>query len=77
MPAFSLEWRPRLDHSAASLATRRSPTHPRTWTLKAPETLVRGGYGRNHSEPRLRLPLPQRAWLLHECHSFGGVLEPR
>jgi hypothetical protein len=36
MPAFSLEWRPRLDHSAASLATRRSPTHPRTWTLKAP-----------------------------------------
>ena len=35
MPAFSLEWRPRLDHSAASLATRRSPTHPRTWTLKA------------------------------------------
>src|ERR1700729_1168173 len=36
MPAFSLEWRPRLDHSAASQATRRSPTHPRTWTLKAP-----------------------------------------
>jgi hypothetical protein len=36
MPAFSLEWRPQLDHSAASLATRRSPTHPRTWTLKAP-----------------------------------------
>ena len=35
MPAFSLEWRPQLDHSAASLATRRSPTHPRTWTLKA------------------------------------------
>ena len=32
MPAFSLVWRPRLDHSAASLATRRSPTHPRTWT---------------------------------------------
>ena len=35
MPAFSLEWRPQLDHSAASLATRRSPTHPHTWTLKA------------------------------------------
>src|SRR4051812_42748241 len=28
MPAFSLAWRPRLDHSAASPATRRSPTHP-------------------------------------------------
>ena len=28
--------RPQLDHSAASLATRRSPTHPRTWTLKEP-----------------------------------------
>src|SRR6266705_2654086 len=44
MPAFSLEWRPRLDHSAASLATRRSPTHPRTWALKtqtvAAETAV-------------------------------------
>ena len=40
MPAFSLEWRPRLDHSAASLATRRSPTHPRTWTLKAPPATV-------------------------------------
>ena len=32
MPAFSLVWRPQLDHSAASLATRRSPTHPRAWT---------------------------------------------
>src|SRR3954468_24898454 len=31
MPAFSLAWRPRLDHSAASTATRRSPTHPHTW----------------------------------------------
>ena len=40
MPAFSLEWRPRLDHSAASLATRRSPTHPRTWTLKEPVAAV-------------------------------------
>ena len=40
MPAFSLEWRPRLDHSAASPATRRSPTHPRTWTLKEPEAAV-------------------------------------
>src|ERR1700694_4683776 len=40
MPAFSLEWRPQLDHSAASLATRRSPTHPRTWTLKAPVATV-------------------------------------
>src|ERR1700761_6299810 len=35
MPAFSLEWHPQLDHSAASLATRRSPTHPRTWTPKS------------------------------------------
>ena len=34
MPAFSLVWRPRLGSPAASLATRRSPTHPRTWTLK-------------------------------------------
>jgi hypothetical protein len=32
MPAFSLVWRPRLGHPAASLATRRSPTHPHTWT---------------------------------------------
>ena len=32
MPAFSLVWRPRLDHSAASPATRRSPTHPHAWT---------------------------------------------
>src|SRR5919112_26285 len=31
MPAFSLAWRPRLDHPAASTATRRSPTHPHTW----------------------------------------------
>src|SRR3954467_2815727 len=31
MPAFSLAWRPRLDSSAASTATRRSPTHPSTW----------------------------------------------
>src|SRR5829696_478216 len=31
MPAFSLAWRPRLDHSAASPATRRSPTHPHPW----------------------------------------------
>ena len=35
MPAFSLVWHPRLDHSAASLATRRSPTHPYGWTTKA------------------------------------------
>ncbi len=35
MPAFSLVWRPRLDHSAASLATRRSPTTPCAWTTKA------------------------------------------
>jgi hypothetical protein len=41
MPAFSLEWRPQLDHSAASLATRRSPTHPRTWALKAPAATVK------------------------------------
>jgi hypothetical protein len=32
MPAFSLVRRPPLDHSAASLAVRRSPTHPRAWT---------------------------------------------
>ena len=35
MPAFSLVWHPRLDHSAASLATRRSPTQPAGWTTKA------------------------------------------
>src|SRR5579884_486642 len=32
MPAFSLVRRPRLGHPAASLAARRSPTHPRAWT---------------------------------------------
>ena len=32
MPAFSLVWRPRLGYPAASLATRRSPTHPYDWT---------------------------------------------
>ena len=32
MPAFSLVWRPRLGYPAASLATRRSPTHPHDWT---------------------------------------------
>lgn len=51
MPAFSLVWRPQLGHPAASIATRRSPTQPRTWTTKA--------------------------WLERDCHSFGGVLEPR
>ena len=35
MPAFSLVWHPRLGHPAASLATRRSPTHPHGWTTKA------------------------------------------
>ena len=40
MPAFSLEWRPQLGHPAASLATRRSPTHPHTWTLKAPVATI-------------------------------------
>ena len=54
MPAFSLAWRPRLGHPAASLATQRSPTHPRAWTT--PE----GAAGHER-----------------ECHSFGGVLEPR
>ena len=51
MPAFSLVWPPRLVYTAASLAIRRSPTHPRVWTLGA--------------------------GLSRECHSFGGVLEPR
>ena len=36
MPAFSLVWRPRLVYTAASLATRRSPTHPHSWTHKGP-----------------------------------------
>ena len=54
MPAFSLVWRPRLGHPAASLATRRSPTQPRSWT--APEGT---------------------AEITRDCHSFGGVLEPR
>lgn len=39
MPAFSLVWRPRLDSSAASLATRRSPTNPHAWTAEAAELL--------------------------------------
>jgi hypothetical protein len=34
MPAFSLVWPPRLVYTAASLATRRSPTHPYAWTHK-------------------------------------------
>src|SRR6202453_5335729 len=36
MPAFSLVQPPQLGLPAASLAARRSPTHPRTWTLKEP-----------------------------------------
>src|SRR5579872_5802777 len=40
MSAFSIVSHPQLDHSAASLATRRSPTHPRTWTLKEPVAAV-------------------------------------
>ena len=55
MPAFSLVWRPRLDPSAASPATRRSPTHPHAWT------------------PTTKMEAEQK----YECHSFGGVLEPR
>lgn len=35
MPAFSLVWPPRLVYTAASLATRRSPTDPYGWTTKA------------------------------------------
>ena len=35
MPAFSLVWSPPLGHPAASPPTRRSPTHPHTWTTKA------------------------------------------
>src|SRR5215467_6766814 len=36
MPAFSLEWRPRLDHSAASLATRApGPLRHRAATVLA------------------------------------------
>ncbi len=31
MPAFSLAQPPHLDHSGASTAARRSPTHPHTW----------------------------------------------
>ena len=64
MPAFSLEWRPRLDHSAASLATRRSPTHPHTWTLKelaaavetevAETTTVKTAIHLNHKGPGYR-----------------------
>src|SRR5918995_4758369 len=36
MPAFSLVCPPRLGHPAASLRTRRSPTHPRTWIARRP-----------------------------------------
>ena len=36
MPAFSLVQPPQLGLPAASLAARRSPTHPRTWTQKEP-----------------------------------------
>ena len=41
MPAFSLVWRPRLDSSAASLATRRSPTNPHAWTATRAAELLR------------------------------------
>src|SRR5215813_9001598 len=34
MPAFSLVPPPQLDHSAASLVARRSPTHPHTCTRR-------------------------------------------
>jgi hypothetical protein len=78
MPAFSLVWRPRLDHSAASLTTRRSPTHPRTWTLIAPEALVEFGVGPKSIADQDRGNLHMvRAGLSRKCHSFGGVLEPR
>src|ERR1700751_5684428 len=39
MPAFSLVYRPRLDSSAASPGTRRSPTHPqRRWAYSVNDT---------------------------------------
>src|SRR3712207_3566584 len=61
MPAFSLAWRPRLDSSAASPATRRSPTHPATWPApgrftRAQDPLVSRGGG---------FPLPHRYSSLH------------
>src|SRR5689334_15486713 len=40
MPAFSLVWPPRLDYSAASLPTRRSPTHPHDGAHKGRITYV-------------------------------------
>jgi hypothetical protein len=40
MPAFSLVWPPRLVYTAASLATRRSPTTPYAWTGTSPAGLL-------------------------------------
>ena len=45
MPAFSLAWRPRLDHSAATTATTL-PTHPHTWPARgAADRLLRECHG--------------------------------
>ena len=45
MPAFSLVWPPRLVYTAASLATRRSPTHPYGWTTKAYQNIECHNFG--------------------------------
>ncbi len=42
MPAFSLAQPPQLGHPAASLATRRSPTHPVSWLESKIMTECRG-----------------------------------
>src|SRR5690625_4303957 len=48
MPAFSLVWNPPLGHPETSPPTRRSPTHPHTWTT-TPNTEQRSDYmGRRH-----------------------------
>src|SRR5690625_2332340 len=41
MPAFSLVWNPPLGHPAASPPTRRSPTHPHTWTTTPKEAMIK------------------------------------
>ena len=52
MPAFSLEWPPRLAHAAASMATRRSPTTPISWTHKCAGIVIEiRGFG-TELEPR-------------------------
>ena len=46
MPAFSLAYRPRHNHLAASPSTQRSPTTPNPWPVKLTGYMLRiRGFG--------------------------------